>query len=131
VAKFRYDMDPHGLNRYARESPQLKAIVRSRAELGARMAKMIAPVGVDSPNPGEFRRSIHVVEHPVRDEFGMICGYRIVANSRDAVWAEFGRTDKHPYEGSHTLGKVADYLSPPTGYRSRTLGKRRHRRRKA
>lgn len=112
---YRYVIDTRGLNRYARESPELKAVVRGRAELGAAMARRIAPVGVDSRNPGEFRRSIHVVEHPVRDYHGHICGYRIVADSRDAVWAEFGRTRKHPYEGSHTLGKVADYLNEPRG----------------
>lgn len=99
------------LNRYARESSELKAVIRSRAELGARMAQKIAPVGIDSPNPGEFKRSIRVIEHMVRDEFGMIIGFRIIADSRDAVWAEFGRTKVNPYEGSHTLGKVARYLN--------------------
>lgn len=103
------------LNRYARESIHLKAVIRSRAELGARMAQRIAPVGIDSPDPGEFKRSIHVIEHMVRDELGMIIGFRIVADSRNAVWAEFGRTRTHPYEGSHTLGKVAQYLNEPRG----------------
>lgn len=107
----RYRMDERGLNRYLRNSPELDACVRRRAERGASMAKAIAPIGVDSPSPGEFKRSIHVERHPVHDLLGPIAGYRIVADSRDAVWAEFGRTVKNPYEGSHTFRKVAKKLN--------------------
>ncbi len=107
----RYDMNERGLNRYARDSHDLKECLRRRAERGVRMAKAIAPIGLDSPNPGEFKRSIHAEYHPVRDRYGLIAGYRIVADSRDAVWAEFGRTVVNPYEGSHTLGKVAKKLN--------------------
>ena len=109
----RYVMDSRGLNRYLRDSPELKRIIRARAELGAKIAKALAPVGVDSPNPGEFRDSIHVEMNQVRDVEGPITGARIVADSRDAVWAEFGRTRTNPYEGSHALGRAARYLKVP------------------
>lgn len=108
-----YVMDHKGLNRYARESADLQRLIRARAERGVHIAKALAPVGVDSPNPGEFRDSIRAVDHPVRDEYGYIFGVRIVADSRDAVWAEFGRTRTNVYEGSHALGRTARYLKVP------------------
>lgn len=109
----QYVLDERGLNEYARSSSALKRVVLSRAELGARIAKALAPVGISSPSPGEFRASIHVEEHPVRDRYGVIFGARIVADSRDAVWAEFGRTKVNPYDGSHALGRAAKYLRAP------------------
>lgn len=115
--QIRYRMDERGLNRYARDSSELDACLRRRAERGASMGRAIAPIGIDSPAPGEFKRSIHVEKHPVRDVHGMIAGYRIVADSRDAVWAEFGRTVRNPYEGSHTLRKVAKKLNQPRRHR--------------
>ncbi len=107
----RYSMSERGLARYLRDSRDLKECLRRRAERGVHMAQAIAPIGVDSPNPGEFKRSIHAEYHPVRDLHGLRAGYRIVADSRDAVWAEFGRTVVNPYEGSHTLRKVAKKLN--------------------
>lgn len=108
-----YVGDMRGIGRYAREGTELAACIRSRAELGARMARAIAPIGIDSPDPGEFRRSIHVEHHPVRGRHGLVVGYRIVADARDAVWAEIGRTRKRPYEGHRTLRTVAKALSTP------------------
>jgi len=122
MARARYKLDPVGLHRYLRESPELKRVLLARAQLGVKIAKALAPVGVDSPRPGEFRDSIHAIANEVKDAAhlgggvwvqGPISGARIVANSRDAVWAEFGRTQTNPYEGSHALGRTAKYLDTP------------------
>lgn len=113
----RYRMDQDGLEQYALRSPHLRMIIRKRAELGAKVAKALAPIGTDSPNPGEFRDSIHIERSFARVRVGNTwrwrMAYRIVADSRDAVWAEFGRTRTRRYRGAHALGRMAGFLNAP------------------
>jgi hypothetical protein len=125
VARLRYVMDVKGLNRYARQSPELKSLIDRRAARGVQVAKALAGKSAAQRRPADtsgteqprttpsFRDSIHTEKHPVRERYGMIYGVRIVADSRTAVWAEFGRKHKRAYDGIHALGRMADYLNAP------------------
>lgn len=114
-----YVMDEQGLNRYLNGERSLRRFLRQRAELGAKVAKALAPVGTDSPSPGEFRDSIHVApaDNHVRTKHGLVPGVRIVADSRDAVWAEFGRKRRNPYRGARAMGRMASFLNTPKRHR--------------
>lgn len=125
MARMRYVMDEKGLNRYARLSPELKSLIDRRAARGVQIAQALAAKsaaqrqavdtsGTEPPRTTpSFRDSIHVEKHPVRDRYGMVYGVRIVADSRTAVWAEFGRKHRRAYDGVHALGRMADYLNAP------------------
>lgn len=105
-----------GLGRYLASSPELGHVLKQRAEAGARLARFFAPIGVDTPYPGEFRNSIHVEEHRARNRKYRVLmqGYWVVADSRDAIWAEFGRRRGYrPYRGANALGRMARALSTP------------------
>lgn len=108
MAFTRVSIDYQGLGRYLRGSTELRAALLAHAEVGARFAKSIAPVGPpDDPHRGEFRDSIKAETHTAPGGF---VAARITASP---IWVEFGRKRHRRYEGSHTLRKTAHYLNSP------------------
>ncbi len=102
-----FKVDVEGMGRYLRESTELAAACLAHAEVGARFAQAIAPVGpAGDPHRGEFRDSIRAELHLGADRVGA----RIVAAP---LWAEFGRKHRHPYLGAHVLRRTGQYLNAP------------------
>lgn len=118
----RFDWDYTSMGAYLRTSPDLKAAVFAFATDVATSAKGYAPVGPASDkHPGAFRDSIHA-EPAV---FGGSIGARVVADSPDALQAEFGRKAyqrvgrngrrfaSKAARGSHALKQAGDKANSP------------------
>jgi hypothetical protein len=79
--------------------PEMRALVDSRAQLGAQWARAHAPVGgPKDPHRGSFKASIRAVSGGT-DLKGDRVAARIVADSEDAPPVEFGsrrRKSSHP-----------------------------------
>lgn len=104
----RVSISYRGLGEYLRGSEALQVALLAHAEVGARFAKAIAPVGpARDPHRYQFRDSIHAA--PYRG-FGGYIEARIYAAP---VWVEFGRKHTNPYQGSHTLKRTGQYLNAP------------------
>jgi hypothetical protein len=104
----RVSIDYQGLHKYLWESKELELALLAHAEVGARFAKAIAPVGPPrDKHRHEFRDSIRA--EPSKGPRGGIAA-RIVA---EPVWVEFGRKHVNPYQGSHTLRRTGQFLNAP------------------
>lgn len=86
--------------------PEMQALMRERAELGAQRAQSTAPVDAASPHPGRYRESF-VVESGVREGKTRRAFGRVVNTSPEAILVEYGSRNNPRHR---TLGRALDFL---------------------
>lgn len=96
-----YRADVEGVNQLA-NGPEVHALLRARAQLGAQFVRGAAPV-----DTGAYRAGVDVVDvgrgGPRRDRAEV----QLRANSDDAVFVEFG---SHGRPGRHLLARALDVI---------------------
>lgn len=118
----RFDWDYASMGRYLKTSAELQAAVMAFAGDVASLARTYAPIGANGDkHPGEFRDSIHA-EPAV---FAGSIGAKVIADSSDALWAEFGRGEytrvgkngrRYTFKGtkgSHALKRAGQKTNSP------------------
>jgi hypothetical protein len=115
-ALFAYDVDHKGLAAYTQHSPELRGLIKQRAELGLRVAQALAPRGT-RPKPAGAQRlaaSMTTQTRLVTDRYGNV-RYGVAIRTRVPYGAvtETGRKAYAEYPGREFMQRMTRVMSTP------------------